>query len=88
MDHSLIEREEAKVEPWCSQIRLFPNDLINYSGILWVTNDGSWCLDVVLGLCRDCNDDLKLVTHELRPEEDNRGWNLNGVFLHISCFVH
>ena len=68
------------VEPWASMIDFFPNSQTLYSGIMWVTDEGSWAIDLCLGLFYNYNDDLILVTHELRPEQYlPDGWRLNSL---------
>lgn len=51
-------------------------------GMMWVDGgDKSWGLDVLLGFQRNSSGKFQVVTHELRPRRDSRGWSLDSVFV-------
>ena len=50
-------------------------------GILWIDgHTGMWALDILLDV-RVKRGRIQVVTHELRPEKDNLGWDLNVGFV-------
>ena len=50
-------------------------------GVMWIdSTDKQWALDVLLGF-QWKDGELEVITHELRPRNDEQGWDLNGEFV-------